>query len=293
MNRTTSLPPAHASDAEFRSWGSWISASFAAFGWVQSADSGQVNWTTVTRASTNTAAGYEIWAMDDSLQGTKPVLVKIEYGTGASTGFERIWITVGATSDGSGTLTGTTSTRLAVGNNSGSATAMTWVASGDANRIMLAANVYHASTVSSAYPFMFCIERTHDGAGLDTEAGALIVCSSPTGMGNNATMQQQYWPWNATPAAVEGLGFFGPAIGTGSDGTSIMVYPIYICKGGPYVSPPTGVMGIMSDDFAPSTTVTLPVYGSNRDYYVPSPSDVNNMSRSATANGNSLVVRYD
>lgn len=49
---TASLAPDNSSAAGFRAWWSWISAQLAAFGWVQSADTGQINWTTVGNPTT-------------------------------------------------------------------------------------------------------------------------------------------------------------------------------------------------------------------------------------------------
>ena len=96
------------SDAAFRNWGSELSGKFAAVGMVQTSDTGQINWTTVTRAAViNTAAGYEIWKLSSG-----NLYFKIEYGTGATQPtLPSIWITVGTGSNGSGTLTGQLSTR--------------------------------------------------------------------------------------------------------------------------------------------------------------------------------------
>jgi hypothetical protein len=100
----------HSSDAGFRAWGSELAAKLAAVGLVQTADTGQINWSTVTRPGTNTAGGYEIWRFADS-----SLYLKLEYGTGASAAVPLMWVTVGTGSNGSGTLTGQTSTRGQVG----------------------------------------------------------------------------------------------------------------------------------------------------------------------------------
>lgn len=97
----------HTSDAGFRAWGSQLSAGLATAGLVQTADTGQINWLTVTRPATNTAGGYEIWRFANSSR-----YLKIEYGTAASATIPQMWITVGAGSNGSGTLTGQLSTRV-------------------------------------------------------------------------------------------------------------------------------------------------------------------------------------
>lgn len=96
----------HSGDAGFRAWGSEFSASLAAVGLVQTADTGQINWVTVTRPAINTAGGYEIWRFADSTY-----YLKFEYGTGGVLTTPQMWITVGTGSNGSGTLTGQLSTR--------------------------------------------------------------------------------------------------------------------------------------------------------------------------------------
>jgi hypothetical protein len=106
------LPAYLSNDADFRTWGKGISDELAAAGLVQTADTGQINWTTVTKpAGSNTAAGYEIRRFDDALQSSAPVFVKVEYGTGGAADRPAVWITVGNASNGAGTLTGQVSTR--------------------------------------------------------------------------------------------------------------------------------------------------------------------------------------
>lgn len=102
-------------DAGFRAWGSELAAKFAAVGMVQTSDTGQINWASVTRAAViNTAAGYEIWRLSGSA-----LYFKIEYGTGSvQPTTPSLWLTVGTGSNGSGTITGQTSTRTQVGRTS-------------------------------------------------------------------------------------------------------------------------------------------------------------------------------
>ena len=115
----------HTSDAGFRAWGSDFSAKLAAIGLVQTSDTGQINWTTVTRPGANTAGGYEIWRINDSLHTASPIFLKVEYGTGASAGAPNLWCTVGTGSNGSGTLTGSVTTRYATFSTAGTGNAAT------------------------------------------------------------------------------------------------------------------------------------------------------------------------
>lgn len=95
-------------DADFRTWVQAVQAAFAAMpDLVQTGDTGQINSASVTKAATNTDAGYEIWRFDDAEQSTWPIYFKVRYGTGATTSKPRLILEVGEGSNGSGTLTGT------------------------------------------------------------------------------------------------------------------------------------------------------------------------------------------
>lgn len=100
----------HADDAGFRAWGLELSTELDAY-LPKTADTGQINWSTVTRPAANVAAGYEIRRFDDTLQATAPIFVKLEYGTAGAVLQPAIWITVGTGSNGSGTLTGAVTQR--------------------------------------------------------------------------------------------------------------------------------------------------------------------------------------
>jgi hypothetical protein len=91
----------HTSDAGFRAWGSDLSAAFADVGLVKTADTGQINWTTVTRPAATTMAGYEVWRYPDS-----SIFVKFFFGTGTGAATPGVQFQVGTGSDGAGALTG-------------------------------------------------------------------------------------------------------------------------------------------------------------------------------------------
>lgn len=102
------------SDAGFRVIGLNVSTNLAALNTgilTVTADTGQINWVTVTKpVVTSTAAGYEIYKFTDSI-GT--LYFKIEYGTGGTTTSSfGMWITIGTGSNGAGTITGILSTRV-------------------------------------------------------------------------------------------------------------------------------------------------------------------------------------
>lgn len=115
---STSTVVDQTSDAAFRTWvAEIVTMLFTTLGVTQTADTGQINTTTVTRAVViNTAAGYVIGRFNDTAQSTSPVFFKLEFGSGGVQPTNpAMWITVGTGSNGSGTITGTVMARTALG----------------------------------------------------------------------------------------------------------------------------------------------------------------------------------
>ena len=105
--KSWSSPISTDSSLSYRAWGSEIRDNFLAIGLVQTTDTGQVDWSTAEKPSVNnTLVGYEIWRFNDSLQATAPIFFKIEYYRSHSTTTIKIQIKVGTGSDGSGNITG-------------------------------------------------------------------------------------------------------------------------------------------------------------------------------------------
>lgn len=107
-NITKQFPvDATTSDTNYRLWGGGINSMLTNLGFVQTNDTGQVNWTTAT--ATGSAASYwhyEVWRFNDSLQATAPIVFKTLYGKGNNTSTALFGIDVGTGSNGSGVITG-------------------------------------------------------------------------------------------------------------------------------------------------------------------------------------------
>lgn len=105
---TSGLAVAAGNDAGFRAWGYELTYNMALAGIIQTDDTGQIDWTTVTFPGTNTtAAGYTIHRFNDVLQANTPIYFKMEYGRGSAASNPAMWVTVGSGTDGAGTITGT------------------------------------------------------------------------------------------------------------------------------------------------------------------------------------------
>ena len=201
-------------DAEFRAWGSMFSGALAAVGMVQTSDTGQINWSTATRAASGGTAGYEIWRMGDAMQSVFPVFIKFEYGSMSTDKIPGMRITVGSGSNGSGSITGAFVGRF-------EATANGSLDTSGASRPTLVSHtdgLFGFELASGAINFagagpvatMF-ISRTVDEAGIATGDGLLVVC----GVSNSTTI---------TAVAPGGV--------TSSPGAHIALVPTSITSGG-------------------------------------------------------------
>lgn len=103
-------------DAGFRTWvAEMITNLVTNIGLTQTADTGQINTSTVTKpVAINTAAGYVILRFNDTLQSTAPLFIKMEFGSGSTVTNPNVWVTTGTGSNGSGTLTGVLSARTSL-----------------------------------------------------------------------------------------------------------------------------------------------------------------------------------
>lgn len=213
----TNIPSFFNTDADFRAWGAAINAALTAIGLVQTADTGQINWATVTKpAAINTAAGYEIWRFNDALQATKPVFIKIEYGSGAVVDRPSLWITTGSVTNGAGTLSGQSRARIQLGAGTSDAAGSTraMYVSGSSSRLCMILNV---NTVTAAQNMAVMIERTKDSTGADTGDGLIVIQWAGSGGASYTTVPLT--PGVAVPAATANT----PTVDvTGKGGTSII-----------------------------------------------------------------------
>jgi len=104
---TTNTVMDQTTDAAFRVWVAEVIAQLIAVGLTQTADTGQINTSTVTRASVNTSAGYAIFRFNDTAQSTAPIFIRIDFGSGPSVNTNPLMqLTVGSTTNGAGTIGG-------------------------------------------------------------------------------------------------------------------------------------------------------------------------------------------
>jgi hypothetical protein len=269
---TLSLNSSTGTATTFRAWGSGISAGFAAVGLVQTADTGQINWTTVAApTAAGTAMGYEIWRFADTLQATKPIFIKVEYGAGGNTQTPQMWVTVGTGTDGAGTLTsmagtGTSVTpRYALGTSSqllGAVTGAVYVSTPDSSAIGLLAWPGYGVTWGG---MMFLVERTRDPDGTANSDGfILIVGQSSSSSGATTTYEQRHFSALVTPSTSQ----YAPAPGLNqasfrsvSDGSTLYPIPVFTGFTTRMGGPSKLVVAIGKGDVPVNTTFTMTQYG--------------------------------
>lgn len=166
----TQLPAYFNTDADFRSYCQGVNAALAACGLVQTTDTGQINNTTVTKpGAANTQAGYEIWKFNDTLQSSKPIYLRVAYGSGGAADRPSLWLHVGTQTNGAGTLSGQltgSAVQLAQGNSAAAGNTLPMYCSGAQSssdaRITIMCSVDGSSAARS---HGFHVERTNDSSG--------------------------------------------------------------------------------------------------------------------------------
>lgn len=264
---TTSLILANDTDAHFRAWPQWIHDRLAAAGWVQTADTGQINLTTVVKpAGVSTSQGNEIWRMDDALQPGHPVFMKIEYGSYiTSANNPAIWLTVGTGSNGAGTITGQVGARTHIGCITPSITVPYNVFfSGDTNYFVFALPSDVGVSVQTSH-FYFGVERTTDSAGVDnTEgvwwgalyAGTLCAHQMIPFSGGSVPLVETRYMCGLAPQSAQSTGVVG------SDANTYPIVPM-----GFFPRNPVRLwVAYYNTDLTRETPVNLDMYGSTHQF---------------------------
>jgi len=269
------------SGTAIRAWVQKVHDALVAIGMVQTSDTGQANISTlVAPSAAGTAAGYEIWRFNDTLQATAPVFFKLEYGSGSAGASPQMWITVGKGTDGAGNITNVLFARqtgISGGSTSGnpSGTGTGYAASGDGCCIAL---LPFAEGHTGRYQPGFILERSRTDQGTATADALVLVTtgiynSLPGSQASAASYQAvNYADTSKTssgvlpvlvPAMVNGTALAtSTSVASGSIGP---VWPWIIFV--PGIAPFQCLTGMsFSAGDAPSGTFSLYVLGQTRTY---------------------------
>lgn len=195
--------------ANFKSWAQSISTAFSTFGWLQSSDTGQVNWSSIASVPGTGAYVYEVWEPNDGLTN---FYVKMEYGNwSGSANSPSIRITVGTSTNGAGTITGTfimgplyCAINATVTVNASTTYACYY--SGAAGRI----SVLMWPSQAGSSPQAFAIERSINSSGTYTNSYVTVVASGAANTSAN-------WPLHSQQSLVFGVGLGPTSVRTGSN----------------------------------------------------------------------------
>jgi hypothetical protein len=285
---STSIFFANDTDAHFRAWAQEIHDALTAFGWVNTTDTGQINLATVLHPTVvNTAQGYEIWRMNDSLQTSFPVYLKIEYGSGTLANSPAVWITLGTGSNGSGTLTGNLTTRQQSGGIGDTARANAYYSSGSSSRFAMAWGADAGATGQDRFLYLG-IERLKNADGTDANDGAFwckVGGDTTTGLFRS---QVQLFSGSVPPQENNGILF--PCNQTtlslifGGTSYTLPMYP----QGFYPRNPAMNFIGYLNPDFTREVAVSLTVYGASHTY-MPLGAATNNFAYGSAGSFNATV----
>lgn len=270
------------STAELRALGAQFNAALVAAGMVQTADTGQVNWTTITWVSGAQTWGYEVWRFNDTLQATKPVFLRLTYSQ-PSGNMLHLVAQVGTATDGAGNLTSAAGTGVSVtagtvccfsGGSTVAATVGSWYVYGDGSAIAIAIHPDRMNASSTGYGGLFFLERVRhtDGSAL----GDAVTCCWATGIGASVTTQvvllsnlyaqPASWTYGWFPGQPTGM------FSSGVIGTSMFTFPWFTGLSPRLGAPSTMVIGHYRTDMSPGNVFTCDHYGAPRTFVALAPS---------------------
>jgi len=278
-------------DTEFRAWGSAVSAAIATAGFTQTADTGQVDWSTVTRPSAGTTPHYEIWAFADTLQATRPVMMKVSYGSGSSA--TRPWMSVelARATDGAGTLTGTTTGPLvsSYADFSPATDTITSYIAGGGNWLTMCLWPGGSTGGGTGSALVLVIDRTRDGTGAATGDGVLLAGGPMVTSGYCSQYVLPLWSTGAAIALSYPPCYVGSPT-TATQGLDVSFFPWTPVT--PKLHPPIlACFSYWNADISRNTDVTFTVSGTSHTYKT-----LGNWGNWASANqqnGASLAIRYE
>jgi hypothetical protein len=237
-------------------------------GWVVTADTGQtLPSALIAPTAISQSRGFRIYRMNDALQATFPVFMRVDYGSSANSASAfGVYLTFGTGTNGAGTITPAALTNLQVGQPQTTANTYYCYGSAAPNRLCLGIPCLGGFTFS----FYLFIERSKDSSGNDTGDG-LILIYGPNGSGNNynALQTNKYviMAGGTQPTEERALSYilstnnptqvFAPGdVGLG----------IIIPMRGVAVQPGSNVMIVNSNDVSNDGQINALIYGGIRTY---------------------------
>lgn len=285
------LQPSNSTNANMRGWVGFIDSTLIAGGWVNTTDTGQTAVASfVTPSSGNTAAGYRVYRMNDALQASAPVFLRLDFGSSYTPIYMGLWITLGPSTNGAGVVDRPFFESLASNSATISANGVSDTlalpysfGSADSSRVAVALACDEA-TNSGPY-LLFCIERTYGADGLPNGDGVLLLYGD-SGQNINRYFYLSYLaapqpPVEQANARVETE--YATSATSDRVGVSVL-FPWYL---GLPRQPGTNVLIGRRGDWTESARINVEFYGAQHVYQALFAAKIN-------AGGNTLVLmRYE
>jgi hypothetical protein len=283
---TTTFPDA-SSLTNFNAWAQWIYDQFLAFGWTQTADTGQQTWPAT--GSVPTSPVYNIFVSNDSLSSAFPIYVKLEMWGNSSVPNFALTVGTGGT-DGAGNMLSPNTTRTEFNPYTNSTSpAQNVYASGDAGNIRF---LLWTPSGTSGYPnsyelTYFVIGRSYSGLGVQT--GDYVM--TWFGGYSNRYCQVVYNPTIGGTNTQDSSSYFIAALpypGTSSsEAGSVIISPVFQNIGG-FTNPTPDLVIGKSGDFPSDTVAACTIYGTSHNFMatIPQFSFINGITAS-------IMIRYE
>jgi hypothetical protein len=286
---TSSVAPDNSTDAGFRAWvAAFIAAMTVSGGMVQTADSGQINTSTVTRPlAINTFQGYAVFRSNDAAGSLVNFYIRADFGSGASSaGLPAIKFSFGWGTDGAGNINSTNkitgSSSSTVSAASASTTAMQ--SNFSVGPGWVAINIFDA--VSGTSFMKISIERTRDKNGSEQNEIAYWCYGSNNGF-QGVLPQTGVIPTQITVNAQYGVCTIDSSVAQ-YDGSNYGVGTYRPIKGGFCMDSANLFFGNSTHFSAPQMQYIFNVYGSNHTYIAGS-----NASQPSAISGVRVLMRYE
>lgn len=282
--------------ANFNAWAYWIYQQFIAFGWVQTADTGQGAMPAVSSAPS--AAGYYvIFKSSDALSSACPIYVKLEMWEASNVPNFGLQVSTGGT-DGAGNLLSPVTARMYGGgtytlaaNSANNSNSLPLFASGDGGNMRLALWSQNNNASPDYYNAVgIIIARSRDSSGNQTGNFVQVwgLCQG------GKPFQTVYAPSLGTTNSIDNNGYLiapYPNVGDNSwsNGGAVAVAPVMQNVGG-FSNPTPDILIGSRKDFVPGTTASITVYGVAHTYVALGAYNLSNYLQSANT---AVLLRYE
>jgi hypothetical protein len=203
--------------------------------------------------------------MNDSLQATKPVFIRIDFGSSYDASFPTIFITLGTGSDGAGNITGLLAPTWAIANtvtnNNGYGPGFTHYGSASSNRVAFALATY--PRIIPKDNMWFVLERSKNADGSDNGNGLYVAWST----NYTSQVRSKYIPFSG-PSMKEELGLHF-ILGTASVGNPVLksnASRVVIPYLGSILNPFGTLVVVRDIDFGEAATLYFSINGTMRKF---------------------------